>query len=607
MIKEMQAKFNTRVAYACLIMLSLVSNRHSNGQTAMINAYGRDTTSLNGAWKVIIDPTDVGEWRQVWKERKPGKKTEFIEYSFDGGPVLQVPGDFNSQMKELAYLEGIVWYKRSFDYQPSPGKRLFVYFGAVNYQADVYLNGQHLGHHEGGFTPFQVELTNSVVESSNSLVVKVDSRRQLNGLPGTGFDWFNYGGITRDVLLVETSRNFIEDYFIQLRNGSISEVHGWVKVNGDELASQDVIVEIPQLNVRFKTKTNKDGMAPIAFSSKFELWSPESPKLYQVIVSTSYDKVFDKIGFRSISVKGNSIMLNGKEIFLKGINIHEEKAFTGGRANSINDAKVLLGWAKELGCNLVRLAHYPHSEHIVKLAEELGLMVWDELPVYQHIQFSAPGMRDKLHLSMKEMVRRDRNRCAVIFWSLSNETYPSTVGRNEALIGLTLACRKEDSTRLITSVANTQRYQNHTIIVDDPLYKYVDVVSLNEYLGWYVPWQGIPDQTRWQVEHNKPVIISEFGGEAKYGVHTGAADEAFHWNEEYQKRIYEDQIAMFSSVPNLAGVCPWILVDYRSPGRMHPQFQNGYNRKGILSESGEKKKAWFVLKDYYAKKITPAK
>jgi beta-glucuronidase len=309
--------------------------------------------------------------------------------------------------------------------------------------------------------------------------------------------------------------------------------------------------------------------------------------------------VADEIGFRSIQVQGTKILLNGKPIFLKGINIHEERPFKSAKAYSAEDANILLSWAKEAGCNIVRLAHYPHNEYMVKTAEKMGLMVWDELPVYQHIEFAAPGMAEKLTLMMKEMIRRDRNRCGVIIWSLSNETYTFTPDRNKALIELTKQCRSEDSTRLVTSVINNQGYNNHTLNVWDTLYHYFDVISLNEYLGWYVPWQGMPGETKWKLVEQKPVIISEFGGEAKYGSNFGPKDEASSWSEEYQEQIYNDQIKMLNRAPNLAGVFPWLLVDYRSSGRMHPVYQNGYNRKGIISEYGEKKKAWYVLKKYF--------
>ena len=563
----------------------------------MINIEGRKTNSLNGPWDVIIDPAGVGDWRQIWLEKKPQKKTDFIEYSFDGGTSFQVPGDFNTQMPELTYEEGTIWYRKIFNYQKNQSHRLFLHFGAVNYIADVYLNGKKLGAHEGGFTPFQFELTDQVKEGENHVVVKVNNQRVKDGLPGLGYDWFNYGGITRDVNLVETAQTFIEDYFIQLDKHSIKEVNGWIKLNGPKEA-ENLHIKIPELHLDKSFRSGPGGLASIKFSADFQLWSPENPKRYKIIIESESDTITDEIGFRNIEVKGTEILLNGKPRFIKAVNIHEEKPMKAGRAWSESDAGIVLGWAKELGCNLVRLAHYPHNEHMVKLAEKMGLMVWDEIPVYQQIEFSSPEVSKKMSRMLEEMIRRDRNRCGVVIWSLSNETN-SSPDRDRVLIDLSKQCRMLDSTRLVTSVINNQHYENGIIHVRDSLYRYFDIMSINEYLGWYVPWQGKPADTKWSMNFQMPVIISEFGGEAKFGSNGTPKDAAASWSEEYQEQIYKDQIALFGVTPNLAGVCAWILFDYRSPTRLHPVYQQGYNRKGLLSELGEKKKAWFVLNRYF--------
>ena len=584
-----------------LLLSALFVLMNVKGQTAMVNFQARNFESLNGKWKVIIDPTGIGDWRQVWQEKKPQKKTDFVEYSFEGGPELEVPGDFNTQMPELTYFEGTVWYKKQFSHTKREDKRLFLYFGAVNYLADVYLNGEKIGSHEGGFTPFQFEITNKVKAGDNTVIVKVNNQRKENGLPGAGYDWFNFGGITRDVGLIETNNAFIEDYFIQLKKGSLNNVLGWVQLNGAK-TNQKITIKIPELNLKYKTKTDDKGFAKIEFASKFTLWSPENPKLYKVIIESETDAVEDSIGFRNIEVKGSEILLNNKPIFLKAVNIHEENPIKGTRAFSKEDAKILLNAAKELGCNLVRLAHYPHSENTIKEAEKMGLMVWDELPIYQHIQFSDSLVPKKMETMLKEMVARDKNRAAVTIWSLSNETYPGTPNRNEALISLTQKCKAMDSTRLISHVINTQGYGNNTFTVHDSLYKYSDIVAINEYIGWYIPWQGNPSDTKWNIDFpNKPVFISEFGGEALYGNNDLPSDEAFNWTEGYQEQIYKDQVKMFKTIPNLAGVCPWILFDYKSLSRLNQLYQNGYNRKGLISENGEKKKAWYVMKEYFNK------
>jgi beta-glucuronidase len=586
------------LALGVLIYSSISDFNSVYAQSAMINVSARHCTNLNGKWQVIIDPAGAGDWRQVWKEKKPEKKTDFFEYSFEGGPVFNVPGDFNSQMTELKYFEGTVWYKKSFDYNPDKNKRLFLHFGAVNYLADVYLNGNLLGKHEGGFTPFQFEITNSVHNGGNSIVVRVNNQRLKDGIPGLGFDWFNYGGITRDVNLVETDNSFISDYFIQLKKHSFNEVQGWVKLNGAH-SRQNVEIKIPELKIVYKSKSDDTGLAEVKFSSGFDLWSPENPRLYKIIIQCETDTIVDNIGFRSIEAKGSKILLNGKPVFLKGINIHEENPFRVARAFSESDASILLTWAKELGCNMVRLAHYPHNEYMIRLAEKMGIMVWDEIPVYQQVEFSTPGVSNKMDLMMREMINRDKNRCGVIVWSLSNETSPSP-SRDRALVNISDKCRHLDSTRLITSVINDQHYNNNAINVWDTLYRHFDIISLNEYLGWYVPWQGRPEDVKWNfVCKDKPIVISEFGGEALYGNNKGPKDEAASWSEEYQEQIFKDQVEMLKAIPDLCGTFPWLLVDYRSPGRMHPVYQNGWNRKGLLSDHGDKKKAWYILKAYY--------
>jgi len=584
------------------LICNCISGSSLYAQSAMASISARKCTSLNGKWNIIIDPTDVGNWRKVWEEKKPEKKTDFVEYSFEGGPVLNVPGDFNTQMPELTYYEATIWHKKTFQAKIDKNKRLFIHFGAVNYTADVYINGKLIGNHEGGFTPFQFEITDDVRNGENTVIVKVNNQRIKDGVPGPGYDWFNYGGITRDVNLIETNNSFIEDYLIQLKKHSTSEVMGWVKINGN-ISSGKVRVAIPELGVNYIAKSNNEGFAEVRFSSAIKLWSPESPKLYKVLIQCESDTIIDTIGFRNIETQGAKILLNGNPIFLKGINIHEENPLKAAKAFSDSDATLLLTWAKELGCNFVRLAHYPHNEYMVKKAEKMGLMVWDEIPVYQHIEFATPGVPEKMSLMLSEMIKRDRNRCAAIIWSISNETYPTTPNRDNALIKLAAQCRLLDSTRLITSAICDQTYENNTIHVWDTLYRYFDIIAINEYLGWYVPLQGKPKDVKWKMVCNyKPVILSELGGEALYGSNSGPKDEASSWSEDYQAQIYKDQIEMFSTTPNLAGVCPWLLVDYRSPGRMHPVYQNGWNRKGLISNKGEKKKAWYILNDYYKTK-----
>ena len=370
-------------------------------------------------------------------------------------------------------------------------------------------------------------------------------------------------------------------------------------LNGNN-ASQQVNLSIPELKINTTITPDQNGRAAIDIKTKPVLWSPGNPKLYEVLIKSGSDSIRENIGFRNIEVKGTEILLNGKPVFLKGVNIHEEIPNRMGRAWSEADAMLLLGWAEELGCNFVRLAHYPYNEHIVRLADKKGLMIWEEIPLWQGIQFTNPVILNKANTLLKEMINRDRNRASVIFWSLSNETNPSK-DRNEVLAKMAIYARSLDSTRLITSAFHQFKYDKNTVTIDDPLSTSLDVLAVNQYFGWYRTWNYKPEEIEWKTAFNKPILISEFGGEALYGNH-GPSDTVSSWSEEYQEQLYRNQLKMISKIPNMRGTIPWILADFRSPSRMHSIYQQGWNRKGLLSDKGLKKKAWFVMRDYYKTK-----
>jgi beta-glucuronidase len=290
-------------------------------------------------------------------------------------------------------------------------------------------------------------------------------------------------------------------------------------------------------------------------------------------------------------------LLNGKSIFLKGISIHEENPIRGGRANSLEDARLLLGWAKELGCNFVRLAHYPHNEFMPRLADEMGILVWEENPVYWTIQWTNPETFATASNQLKEVITRDKNRASVIVWSMANET-PVIPERIKFLSNLADTARKYDNTRLISAALeqHAKSGNDQVRVIEDPFAEFVDIVSFNEYIGWY---DGLPDKCAritWDIPFNKPVVISEFGADALEGMH---GDSLTRWSEEYQEYLYKENIKMVSKIPQLRGMTPWILADFRSPRRVLPVIQDGWNRKGLVSENGRKKRAFFILQQYY--------
>ncbi|MHA4811366.1 glycoside hydrolase family 2 protein [Flavitalea flava] len=573
------------------------------------NPGARHSLSLDGPWQYLIDPYETGFYDYRYQERSPGdpeaywnsdipkNKTDRKEHGFIDKYTLTVPGDWNAQDPKFLYYEGTVWYKRSFDYQKAdPSGSLVLYFGAVNYKADVYLNGRKLGVHKGGFTPFNFAVPDSVIKpTGNFLVVKVNNKRYADEIPTLNTDWWNYGGITREVKLIELPGSSpILDYSLQLK--TVTEVEGWVSLKqGKE--NELITVEIPDLKIKQSFPIKQDTAHLHLTLPSFQSWSPENPKCYTVIISGKTDRVEEKIGFRTIRVQGKKILLNGKPVFLRGISIHEEIAGEKRRAHSREDAIRLLSEAKELGCNMVRLAHYPHNEQMVRVADSLGLLVWSEIPVYWTIDFSSKAVLDKAKTQLDEMITRDRNRASVIIWSVGNET-PVSPPRTEFLRTLLQNARAMDPTRLVSAALEVNYLSStNTRQVDDPLGQYVDLVAFNEYLGWY---GGSPEACRtavWTTKYDKPVFISETGAEAVAGFH---ADSLTLWSEEFQEWYYQEQVNMLKRMPdNFAGISPWILSDFRSPRRNNPVYQDGWNKKGLIDPEGKKKKAFFVLKKYY--------
>ena len=348
----------TLTKFAITFALSFLAVTGVRAQDLIANVYGREMQSLNGKWDAVVDLYDQGRKNKIYLNRKPEGKTDFYEYAFENGLRLDVPSDWNSQTPELKYYEGTVWYARRFDAPRQDGRRLFLHFGAVSYRCRVYLNGEEIGSHEGGFTPFQIEVTGRLKPADNFLAVEVNNTRTPDAIPAMAFDWWNYGGITRDVSLVSVPEAFVEDYFIRLDKDSADRISADVRLSGAP-AGTSVLVEIPELKVRETASADERGAAALSFRVKnLKRWSPEDPKLYRVIVSAGRDRVEEMIGFRNVRVEGEDIYLNGAPVFLKSVSFHEEIPQRMGRAFSESDAVMLLSEARALGCNMIRLAHY---------------------------------------------------------------------------------------------------------------------------------------------------------------------------------------------------------------------------------------------------------
>jgi beta-glucuronidase len=579
----------------------------------------RPGDSLSGIWHYSIDPyrsglkgfhgeeANVTERRyaetNVMEALRNGQG--LFEYDMDNAPVATLPGSWLTHSAEMRHYQGLVWYQRHFPAQPEAGKRQFLRIGAANYKARVYLNGKFVGEHEGGFTPFSFEVTKLVRKGDNQVTIAVDSTASAASVPPPVTDWENYGGITRDVRLIATPETFVDDAWIRLtRDGRIAAD---VQLNGPQAAGRTLKLAVPALGVTLSGTTDAQGhwrgtmTAPRALAR----WTPEKPQLYDVTIDAGDDHWRDRIGFRTIERRGSEILLNGKPLFLRGISLHEEEfGVAPSRAITPAAARALLTEAKVgLHANFVRLAHYPHSEITTRMADELGLVVWSEIPVYWLIDWSNPDTLAAARKMLAENIVRDRNRASIAIWSIANET-PNSPARNSFLHTLATDVRGLDDSRLLGAALLTDRSEEAgtpVMTMNDPLAAELDVMGINTYNGWYTGDRlaDVPS-IRWKVPADKPLIFSEFGADAKAGFHDPRPSPQ-KFSEEFQRDYYRATLAMAAKIPTLRGISPWILKDFRAPRRQN-QFQQGYNRKGLVSETGQRKLAFDVLADFYAER-----
>ncbi|PIE31323.1 glycoside hydrolase family 2 [candidate division KSB3 bacterium] len=570
-------------------------NLQNLSHAGMIATAGRRREQLNGQWRFMIDPYDTGlrmgwheyHWREIAEQDLPW------DYESDGGDAVNVPSCWNFLKPEYFYYEGSTWYAREFGYMPDePDERVFLRIGAANYTSMIFLNQEFLGSHAGGSTPFFVELTGKLQEH-NLLQVCVNNDRSIKHVPMRNTDWFNYGGLYRDVELFRLPKDFIKTFEISLvPNDSFSELAVSIEVS-DPNAQDEVFIRIPELNIE-TTFVLENGKIEAILKVQPELWSPENPKLYDVAVMFRNDLLTDRIGFRQIRVEGTTILLNGKPIFLRGICAHEDDVELG-KTSDRDDILRRFKHAKELGCNFMRLAHYPHHELAAQLADEVGLLLWEEIPVYWAIAFDDPATYKDAENQLLELIKRDFNRASVIIWSVGNEN-ADTDARLKFMGNLARVAKEYDPTRLVSAACLV----NHQKIrIEDRLANHLDVIGLNEYYGWYSPNFEELVQLGQNSNPDKPVIITETGAGALAGHHGSKTDK---FTEEYMERVYARQVEVIRTLDYIKGLAPWILYDFRA-SRRYNRFQKGWNRKGVIANDKQTKKlAFYVLQQFYKEK-----
>jgi len=557
------------------------------------------TYSLNGQWQCLPDENDIGiEDKWFLYDKIKDRNYHLIP--------LKIPNSFNL-IDGYDLYEGVFWFFYEFELKNKVDFSNFDYqikFKGSNYNTRVWLNGFFIGEHEGGFTPFKFLINDHLKSNRNYLVVRVDNTRDKDGIPSIYFDWFNWGGIYRDVDIIILNKNRFRDVRIttEILTRKSAKIHISYKVIGKIKFEWQIIDyynnEIIE-NGKRTTVFNRDEFS--IYINNPRLWSPQSPALYQLqIIDLSLmnkrNILFQSdFGIRKIEVRSGGLYLNKKKIKLKGVSLHEE-LLPYGRTIPYNKRNEDLQRIKKIGFNSVRTAHYPHDEALLEIADKLGLLILEEIPVYWDCNYKS---RKTFKLAAKMLVNligRDYNHPSVIWWSVGNEIPTHKKECAKFIENLMILAKNHDSSRIVTYVSRK--------LTSDLMRRKGDVAALNTYFGWYFGVMKmlslILDWIRTPVL-NKPWIFTEFGAGAKFGYrHKGKNPPKF--SEEYQLALLDHTIKTINSKEYFSGWFIWIFRDFKTILKNNT-YQQGFNRKGIVGEkSTEKKLIYYHLPKILNKK-----
>lgn len=549
--------------------------------------YIRKTELLNGDWKFSVDKDDVGV-NQQW----------FVDFPTDYR-FVNVPSCWNLEL-DLADHFGIAWYSKEFFCEDC---YLQIEFGAVSGLAMVYLDGEKLGEHYGGFTAFK--FAKQVSSGMHTLTVRVDaSSNKLNTIPLQEVDWYHYGGIIRSVEISKFTSPYITRHRIsyQLDDALLNaELKAVVELYNptDNDTTVPVKIEIG------KYSCDSEVLVAAKSSAVFEnnltinsvkLWDIGNSQLYNLKISTDTDDIIDRIGFRKIHAHDKQIYLNNKPIFFKGVNRHEEHP-DWGFAVPANITKRDIEIIKNLNCNIVRGAHYPQSKTLLDYLDREGIMFWSEIPMWGYPpQALADPLTIERGLTMhKEMVEQYFHHPSIVIWGLHNEIFTESNEAYEITKTFSQYVRSQDNSRLITYA--TYRFDK------DICLEFTDFVSLNYYMGWYTgtldEWDDFIKSIRGKMIEkgvgDKPVVMSEFGCGALFGF-----DDFSHnkWTMQYQSDFVEKVIKLSMQEDGFCGTFVWQFADLTSD--ININRARGFNNKGLLSEHRRPKTSYFTVKKLYS-------
>ena len=559
----------------------------------------RKTVDLNGNWQFKIDPDNVGEKECWWT-------------GLNGSETVIVPSCWNNELRLLNY-EGKAWYQKEFELDKS--QFVLFEFGSVMTKADIWIDNEWAFEHYGAFTEFK--FIRFVEAGTHTITVRADSTFDAQSFPQRYTDWFNYGGIARDVSFSKLSGiSILTNHMVYTLSDDLKSVkiHAELELYNASLENSTSMLTVTVgENEIYKGNVSIEGGKTINFSTpevlidNIELWDVGAAKLYTVVAKTETDDLIDKIGFRKIEVKDHDILLNGKYVELLGVNRHEEHP-EWGFAFPAKLMKKDIDLILDMNCNTIRGSHYPQSQIFVDMLDEKGILFWSEIPMWG-CGFGEKALQDPVVVNRglemhKEMVKYYYNHPCIVIWGMHNEIWTSWECTYDISKKYSEVLRKDGGNRLITHACHNP--------LGDTSMEFDDIVCINLYHGWYdyngypktmKAWEILIEQLKERLESqgwsDKPVIISEFGAAALAGFHSHF--DQVRWSEEYQRDLLDYTLNLFHNTDYMRGTYIWQFCNIRTSPEMNMNRVRYFNNKGIVDEYRNPKAAYFKVKELYGR------
>ncbi|WP_123534436.1 glycoside hydrolase family 2 protein [Halosimplex salinum] len=551
----------------------------------------RRQRTLDGQWEFVTDPDDEG------------REAEYHEaFPSEDADRIAVPSSWNARTAYADYV-GPAWYRRTLELTES--ESLLVTFHGVGREATVYLDGAELVSHEGAYTPFDA-LARDLAPGEHELVVRADNTRTETTVPHDDVDWFPYGGIHREVVVETVPDVYVRDLAVDYElDGDDATVEAEVTVhNAGALTAE------PELAVSVGDETavddvEVDGMDALTTTLSLTLtdvdrWTLDDPTLYDVEARLRGEQaaardgeVFtddrrDRIGFREVAVDGRDILLNGDPVTIAGVNRHEDHP-DWGAAQPLGIQQRDLEIVERANCNAVRCSHYPNHPRFLDLCDEAGVLVIEELPLWQVDRGTMTASIESAQRTLIEMLERDRHHPSVFAWSLSNECANEQNSVVDATRQLRGTVDGLDGSRLVTAASNTD-WEGEA----DRVFEFCDFLSVNAYWGWYRDdgdWADHLDRIEDEYGE-KPIVVSEFGAGA---IPDERTHESRKWSESYQADLLADCVDLFLDRDSVAGFTVWQFADTLANPVDAMSRPRSRNNKGILTEHRRPKDGYRAL------------